>query len=179
MKITDPLPKLEARIRKDLFEDEKNRNNNSDSFLPCLNRFKEDLHIRKAFILLLLFSVSLRAIAPSTVTFTLFESSPVKPFAALMFAVGMVETMGNTLAFNELENAAGIFQIRQVRVDEYNRLTDSNYTLADMFDYETSEKVFLYFASLVGPYNLEKIAKEWNGSGPKTEFYWQRVKEYL
>lgn len=73
----------------------------------------------------------------------------------------------------------GIFQIRQVRVDEYNRLTGSNYTLSDMFDYKISEKVFLYFASLIGPYEHERIAKAWNGSGPRTEFYWQRVKKIM
>jgi hypothetical protein len=48
-----------------------------------------------------------------------------------------------------------------------------------MFNYENSRKVFLYFASLIGPYDIEKIAKAWNGSGPKTEYYWKRIKEYL
>jgi len=27
--------------------------------------------------------------------------------------------------------------------------------------------------------NLEKISKAWNGSGPMTELYWLRIKEYL
>jgi hypothetical protein len=96
-----------------------------------------------------------------------------------MYATAMVETMGNPLAYNQLENAVGIFQIRQVRVDEYNRLTGSKYVLNDMFERSVSEKVFLYFASQVGPYNLEKIAKGWNGSGPRTELYWKRIKRYL
>jgi hypothetical protein len=91
----------------------------------------------------------------------------------------MVETMGNTLAYNEFENAVGIFQIRQVRIDEYNRRTGNNYCLEDMYDPRLSEKVFLYFASLAGPYKFEKIAKAWNGSGPMTELYWKRIKEYL
>jgi hypothetical protein len=48
-----------------------------------------------------------------------------------------------------------------------------------MFDYENSRKVFLHFASKIGPYNFEKIAKSWNGSGPMTEFYWRRIRSQL
>lgn len=96
-----------------------------------------------------------------------------------MYATGMVETKGNTEAYNLYENAVGIFQIRQVRVDDYNKRTGNNYKLTDMFDHSLSEKVFLYFASEVGPYHFEKIAKAWNGSGPKTEAYWRRIRGYL
>jgi hypothetical protein len=121
----------------------------------------------------------LKVVAPGTNSFVISESPGIQPFSDLMYATAMVETMGNTLAYNEFENAVGIFQIRQVRIDEYNRRTGGNYSLRDMYDPLLSEKVFLYFASRHGPYNLEKIAKGWNGSGPKTELYWKRIKEYL
>ncbi|NSW94619.1 MAG: hypothetical protein HPY62_07935 [Bacteroidales bacterium] len=107
------------------------------------------------------------------------EPSPVRPFTSLMYAIGMAETMGNYYAYNETEEAAGIFQIRQVRIDEYNRLTGKKYKLKDVFDREVSEQIFLYFASRIGPYRFEKIAKDWNGSGPRTELYWKKVKKYL
>ena len=51
--------------------------------------------------------------------------------------------------------------------------------MKDLFDYKVSEKIFLYYAEMYGPYNFEKIAKRWNGSGPKTYYYWQRVKKHL
>jgi hypothetical protein len=51
--------------------------------------------------------------------------------------------------------------------------------MSDLFNYDISEKIFLYYASLIGPYNFEKIAKNWNGSGPRTAYYWKRVKKYL
>jgi hypothetical protein len=121
----------------------------------------------------------LKVVAPGTNSFVISKSPGIQPFSDLMYATAMVETMGNTLAYNEFENAVGIFQIRQVRIDEYNRRTGGNYSLRDMYDPLLSEKVFLYFASRHGPYNLEKIAKGWNGSGPKTELYWKRIKEYL
>lgn len=120
-----------------------------------------------------------RAMAPGWNSMIVFETSPVKPFSKLMYATAMVETMMNPWAYNEIENAAGIFQIRQVRLDEYNRRTGNKYTLRDVFNPEISEKIFLYFASRIGPYRFEKIAKDWNGSGPKTELYWKKIKKYL
>lgn len=135
--------------------------------------------LRIYLLLIIIFIFPFRAGAPVGNLLVIPESAEINAFSNLMYAVGMVETMGNTLAYNELENAVGIFQIRQIRVDEYNRLTGSELTLADMFDYETSGKVFLYFAARIGPYNPEKIAKTWNGSGPMTELYWERIKEYL
>jgi hypothetical protein len=51
--------------------------------------------------------------------------------------------------------------------------------MKDMFDYKISEKIFLYYASQIGPYNFEKIAKKWNGSGSRTINYWKRIKKYL
>lgn len=129
----------------------------------------------------LIFSVvltmmSLRAMAPVGNSVDIIIVPGIEPFAVLMNAVAMVETMGNNLAFNEQENAVGKLQIRQVRIDEYNRLTGNMFRLSDMFDPVNSEKVFLYFASVAGPYHFERIAKRWNGSGPKTELYWEGLK---
>jgi Transglycosylase SLT domain len=135
--------------------------------------------LRKVVFTVSFLLAGLRVVAPETNSLIISESSGVQPFSDLMYATAMVETMGNTLAYNELENAVGLYQIRQVRIDEYNRRTGSNYTLSDMFDPELSARVYLYFASLAGPYNLERIARAWNGSGPMTELYWKRIKEYL
>lgn len=131
------------------------------------------------FVLFLLFYTAAESVAPSRNYLVIHKPGDINPFEPLMHAIGMVETMGNTMAFNEYEGAAGIFQIRQVRIDEYNRQTNSCFRLSDMFDYENSRKVFLHFASKIGPYNFEKIAKSWNGSGPMTEFYWRRIRSQL
>lgn len=135
--------------------------------------------LRKLLFTLSLLLAGLRVVAPEANYFIISESAGIRPFSDLMYATAMVETMGNTSAYNELENAVGIYQIRQVRIDEFNKRTGSNYNLSDMFDPELSAKIYLYFASLKGPYNLERIAKAWNGSGPMTELYWRRIKEYL
>jgi len=135
--------------------------------------------IRKSLVVLLMLITSLPALAPESNLTIIPRFSGINPYLSLLYAVGMVETQGNTLAYNNFENAAGIFQIRQVRVDDYNRRTGNKYSLTDVFDYTVSEKIFMYFASVIGPYEFEKIAKAWNGSGPMTERYWERVKKYL
>jgi hypothetical protein len=135
---------------------------------------------RRISILTFLFiSVSFRASSPSVNSFMIFESAPVEPYRKLILAVGTVETMNDTLSYNPLEEAAGYFQIRPIRLKEYNRRTGSNYTTRDLFNYSVSEKIFLYFADLIGPYDLERIARKWNGSGHMTTYYWDRIKEYL
>jgi hypothetical protein len=130
-------------------------------------------------VCLLLLSFSLKVSAPDVISFAIVEWAPVEPYKQLAFAVGMVETKDDTLAYNPKEAAAGIFQIRPVRLIDYNRRTGNNYSRTDLFNYETSEKIFLYFADKIGPYNLELIAKKWNGSGELTINYWNRIKRYL
>lgn len=134
---------------------------------------------RKLIFIVYLLLMSFKVAAPMANSFNIYEYPDIQAFTSLLYATAMVETMGDPLAYNEIENAVGIFQIRQVRIDEYNRRTGSNFALSEMYDPQLSEKVFLYFATRYGPYNLKKIAKSWNGSGPMTELYWKRIKEYL
>ncbi|MBN2665615.1 MAG: transglycosylase SLT domain-containing protein [Bacteroidales bacterium] len=117
--------------------------------------------------------------APGNHTVTIAASQSINPYYNLLKATAMVETLGNPMAYNEEENAVGLLQIRQVRIDDYNRRTGSNLSLSQMFDVDLSIRVFMYYASLESPKNLEKISKAWNGSGPMTELYWLRIKEYL
>jgi len=178
IKIDDPLPELSYKIRKGYFESRKPLT--VLSVFTFINPFSQLRNNLNRFYLLVIFLLSgIRVFAPDSNTLTIINESGIQPYSELMYATAMVETMGNTLAYNEFENAVGIFQIRQVRIDDYNRRTGSNYSLTDMFDRALSEKIFLYFASLYGPHELEKIAKAWNGSGPMTELYWKRIKEYL
>jgi hypothetical protein len=127
----------------------------------------------------ILLSFSLEVSAPSEKLLTVLKLAPIEPYKQLAFAVGMVETKGDTLAYNPLEEATGIFQIRPIRLIDYNKRTRSSYTRNDLFNFEISEKIFLYFADQVGPYNIEQIARKWNGSGHLTTNYWYRIRQYL
>jgi hypothetical protein len=127
------------------------------------------------FLLLL----GLKAFAPDNGCLVIIATPPDEPFKKLVHAIGMVETKLDTLSYNPFEGAVGYFQIRPIRVLDYNKRTGNKYSMNDMFDYNISEKVFLYYASEIGPYNFERIAKKWNGSGKVTFDYWNQVKKYL
>jgi hypothetical protein len=137
------------------------------------------LYIKKIITITFLLPLAFNLFAPSSRSMVIFDSTPVEPFKKLIHAIGMVETSFDTLAYNPVEEATGYFQIRPIRIEDYNARTGNSYTIDEMFDYEKSEKVFLYYASKIGPYKFEQIAKNWNGSGPKTIHYWRRVKKYL
>jgi hypothetical protein len=132
-----------------------------------------------ALTALLLLSVVFRASSPSLKSLVILDVPPVEPYRQLINAIAYVETVNDTLAYNPIEQAAGIFQIRPIRLAEYNRLTGEKYKMKDLFNYEVSEKIFLFFADRIGPYNTEMIARKWNGSGHRTTFYWNRIKKYL
>jgi hypothetical protein len=136
----------------------------------------------KLTFLLLFISMHLLAPPPDRPTFIIPESEvvnyydSVNEFEPLIKAVVHWESRGDTLAHNELENAVGAFQIRQCRIDHYNKLNGTSYTLEDCYDYDLSKRVFLFFAE---GKSWEKAAKDWNGSGPMTLLYWENVKKLI
>ena len=138
-------------------------------------------------LVMLFFSfISLTSFAPSTniISIPKFESikAPVSnSYEPLIEAIFRWETRGmpDSLAYkahNKAEGAFGGLQIRQCRIEHYNQLTGKNYTLTDMYDFNKSKEVFLYFAQ---GKTYEHAAKDWNGSGPLTIKYWEAVKALL
>lgn len=136
-------------------------------------------YFKKTVLLKLLLFINISVFAPAREYLVIVSETPIDPFTRLIYAIGMVETRLDTLAYNPAEEATGYFQIRPVRVNDYNKRTGSNYTLEDMYDYKIAEKIFRYYAAQTGPYDFEKIAKNWNGSGWMTIEYWRKVKAYL
>jgi hypothetical protein len=127
----------------------------------------------------LMLSFSLKVSAPCWKSMTIYEFPPVEPYRNLVYAIGMVETNGDTSAYNPFEEATGIFQIRPIRLKDYNQRTGNNLKRDDLFKYEVSKKIFLYYADMIGPYKFEQIARRWNGSGLLTTSYWYRIRQYL
>jgi hypothetical protein len=133
------------------------------------------IKFKLAIVFLLLAS---RATAPEIKTLALIESNPVNIYDRLMRAVIQVESMGDTMAYNPLENAYGPFQIRPIRLIDYNQRTGKKYTMKDCFSINVSSEIFLYYARTIGS-DYETIARRWNGSGEKTIEYWSKVKNEL
>jgi hypothetical protein len=135
--------------------------------------------LKKIATITFLLTIAHKVFAPTSEALVIVSSSPVEPFRNLIHAIGMVETQFDTLAYNPIEEAVGYFQIRPIRLLDYNIRTGSKYSSHDLFDYGTSEKIFLFYASGIGPYDFERIARTWNGSGKNTGLYWNQVKRYL
>jgi hypothetical protein len=123
--------------------------------------------------------LSLSCFAPNTNYINILVGSQIKPIEALVYATSIVESNNNRFALNEKEQSFGALQIRAIRLEDYRRRTGIRYQLTDMFDYEKAKEVFLYYASKYGPYQIEKISKKWNGSGPMTDVYWNKIKVLL
>lgn len=131
-------------------------------------------------MIMLLWLYHLPAKAPEYPCIPMF-SYPVKvdPYERIWNAVCMEESRMNPWAHNIMENAVGISQIREVRIEEYNRLSGKNYQLHEMFDAVKSREVFMYYAHRIGWRDEDLIIRKWNGSGPMTLKYLKRVKKYL
>jgi hypothetical protein len=103
----------------------------------------------------------------------------INPYLCLWEAVCKYESNNNPLAYNAREQATGIAQIRPVLVRDYNQRTGRDYVIEDMYNVEISKEIFMYYASQLGPYSYEQIARKWNGSGPATDVYWNNIKKLL
>jgi hypothetical protein len=123
--------------------------------------------------------MAMRSAAPDINGIIIFASEPIEPYDKLIKAVIHVESLGDTSAYNIEEEAAGAFQIRPIRLRDYNQRTSKNYKLKDRYSFRISKEIFLYYAKLVGFSDYETIAKNWNGSGKATLQYWVKVKSHL
>lgn len=105
-------------------------------------------------------------------------SEPLRPYDALYEAIVQVESGGDPLAVGDLhlkDHSFGIVQIRAERLRDYNLRTGEHYSVVDLFDPEVSKRIFYFYCTG----DLESVAKSWNGSGPATEVYWQKVSNLL
>lgn len=132
--------------------------------------------MKKLLILFIFLCYSWNLPAPGRASCYIERTEPINYYSPLIRAVGMVETKLDTLAYNPLEEATGFFQIRPIRLEDYNNRTGKNYTLDQMYDYKIAESIFLYYTN---GRSYEKVAKSWNGSGSATVSYWNKVKKLI
>jgi len=130
---------------------------------------------------ILIFNLSYCPIVDKT-NWNLWNSTKIiydNPYLDIYNAIAMVESKMNPLAYNPKERAVGILQIRQIRINDYNLLTGKSYKLKDAYDVEVSKEIFFYYAEKIGIENQDLIIRKWNGSGPMTYKYLEKVKRYL
>lgn len=104
----------------------------------------------------------------------------------LLAAIATVESNNDPTAYNKKEDAAGLFQIRPIYLQDVNRILGyQSYKLSDRFDPQKSkEMVYVYLCHYGRNKSLEQLARIQNGGpqGHKKEStlrYWQKVKERL
>jgi len=136
------------------------------------------LFLRRVLIVFLS-SLFIPAFAPDMKVAYICAAKPVDGYNRLIEALVQVESAGNTLAYNQSEEAAGAFQIRPIRLLDYYQRTGVNYKIEDCYDYGISKVIFLYYARKTGHRDYETIARNWNGSGKLTLDYWKKVKANL
>lgn len=107
------------------------------------------------------------------------RATVIQPYEKIIHAVVTVESNGDVYAFNKREKAYGAFQIREVRLKDYNAKTGSKYVLTDMYDYNISKKVFMYYASQYDPSDIKGICISWNGKSKKNKYYYKVKKQML
>lgn len=140
----------------------------------------------KTLFLITVFLLLCRVLlAPGSKTFFIEKAKEINPYKRIINAIGKVESGHDTLAYNPFEQATGFFQVRPIRLKDFNQRTHSHLTMKDMFSYSKSEAIFLYYARQIGWQNPEKISRCWNGGMEKgmkyrqTAKYWDRVKQEL
>ena len=138
--------------------------------------------MKKMKLLLLFILFTLIAKAPIWCSLVVIAPVPIQPYEDIWKAVCKVETNHDQFAVGDLhlkDKSYGIAQIRQIRLDSYNRQTGSTLKIADVYDPLISKKVFMYYADKIGPYEKDKIIRSWNGSGKQTYVYLKKVNKVL
>lgn len=133
-------------------------------------------------LIILLLSLASHLPAPVQRFAVISRGESVSPYEAIWNAVCHVESSGNPNAIGDTnmeEWSYGIAQVRRARLEDYARRTGVRYTVTDMFDPAKARRVFMHFAEIYGPYEIERFVKSWNGSGPMVEIYWSKIQSRL
>ena len=123
--------------------------------------------------------VTLAASSPSGQSIAIIKNDPFNPYLRLLQAIEIVESNGDSTAFNKSTKATGILQVTPILLKDYNRRTEKHYKLKDCYDPKIGRIIFLFYCMKSPGIDFEKISKCWNGKGKQTEKYWRRVKSNL
>ena len=124
---------------------------------------------RMKILILILILFRLSAYCPQDRSLIIFEAPVIQPYESVWNAHCFVETRFDPKAIGDLhleEKSYGIVQIRRTRLLDYYHQTGIFYTTKDMFNVRKSKEVFMFYACKYNPWEVERIAREWNG-GPR------------
>lgn len=128
----------------------------------------------KALFTLLLLLICIKVYGPENLRLFILKHEVINPYEKLYKAICMEESSIRSNIINQEEQAYGIVQIRQIRLDDYQRLTGKHYELKDCLKTSVSKEIFMFYAMRYNN-DLSLIARKWNGSGRETYKYWNRI----
>lgn len=141
-------------------------------------------------LLLLLFHIEITEGICSTISYPpiktektlLFNYVEQLTFEDIILCQILVESNNNPQAINESETACGKLQIRPCRLNDYNRQTNSSYTIDQVFIDSISVKIYLFYAAKCK--SKEEICRRWNGGKnglymTSTKKYWNKVQSKI
>jgi hypothetical protein len=137
--------------------------------------------MRLKFVIALFF-LSIKLVAPDNNSVIIPVPMKINPWLDLWEATCIVESENNPSKINFLEGAYGIVQIRQCKLDEFNKTTSKNYLISTVLSEYVSREIFLHHCSECN--SIEEAARKWNG-GPKgmaklqTKYYWEKIRFVL
>jgi hypothetical protein len=124
------------------------------------------------------FLLSLNVFAPDYKAVIIPVPMAINPWLDLWEATCIVESESNPFMINILEGAYGIVQIRQCKLDDYNKSTSKNYSVSTLMSESVSREIFLRHCCECN--SMEEAARTWNGgprgmAKPQTIAYWKKI----
>ena len=136
--------------------------------------------MKRSIIVMFLALLYLSAGCPTYIpTLIIVRKACFKPLETLSISVAWVESSNNPNALNRTENAIGLFQIRTIRLKDYNQRNGTHYKMKDCYDPQINKMIWLFYASKFYPTDYEGVCKAWNGRGKSNRDYWAKVKKRL
>lgn len=102
----------------------------------------------------------------------------------VLLSIIQVESGGDSVAYNKLEDAIGILQLRKIYVKQANRISNKKYAYNDRWNKDKSIEIFkIIMDSMCPSYNLDTVAMIHNSGNISrynyyiTTVYRNKVKE--
>lgn len=130
--------------------------------------------MKSIFLLLILALLCAKLYAPGDGAIPLREPAEINPYGDIWEAVCWVESRHNANAINMAEQAYGIAQIRECKLNDYNKARGSDHVITDCYCPELSRKIFMWHCAQYD--NQDEAVRRWNGSGPATYEYLAKVR---
>lgn len=137
--------------------------------------------MRKIFAITFSF-LSINLFAPDDNSVIIPVPLEINPWLDLWNATCIVESENNPSKINFQEGAYGIVQIRQCKLDDFNKTTSKDYRISTVLSESVSREIFLHHCSECN--SKEEAARKWNGgpkgmSKPQTKDYWEKIRIVL